>query len=190
VLPPAGSGADPWRDTTIERGVEHMALHTDRAGRWTDRVEDMVAWVLLTAALLLVLFACILGIGIHDRLVQQGQAEALDRVPASATLLESAPTLASAYSTSAPVKVRATWEDRWGAEHSGSVTVPPGLDNGSSVPIWVDRSGAAVPKPMTRGDALGVAGITAGLVIAAGVTTLAVLWAVLRRWLMVYNCAA
>ena len=167
-----------------------MALRMGWPGRWTDRVEDMAAWVLLTAALLLVLFACILGIGIHDRLLQRGQADALDRVPASATLLESAPTLASAYSTGAPVKVAATWEDRWGAEHTGSVTAPPGLDKGSSVPIWVDRSGAAVPKPMTRGDALGVAGITAGLVIAAGVMTLAVLWAVLRRWLMAYSCAA
>jgi hypothetical protein len=150
----------------------------------------MAAWVLLTAALLLVLFACILGIGIRDRLVQQGQAEALDRVPASATLLESGPTFATAYSTGVPVDAQATWEDRWGMVHTGSVAVPPGLDEGSSVPIWVDRSGAAVPEPTTRGDALGVAVIVASLVIAAGLTTLTALWAVLQRGLMAYNCAA
>ena len=58
-----------------------MALRSRQARRWTDRVEDLAAWVLLAAGLLLVLFAGILGIGIHDRLVQQGQAEALDRTP-------------------------------------------------------------------------------------------------------------
>jgi hypothetical protein len=42
------------------------------------------------------------------------------------------------------------------------------LGAGSTVPIWIDRSGAAVPEPMSARDALGMAGITAGLVIVAG----------------------
>jgi hypothetical protein len=71
--------------------------------------------------------------------------------------------------------------------HTGLVTAPQGLDAGSTVPIWIDRSGAAVPEPMSARDALGMAGITAGLVILAGVMVLAVLWAILGRVLMASN---
>ena len=167
-----------------------MALRAGRAGRWTDRVEDVAAWVLLAAGLLLVLVGVVLGIGVYDGMVQQGHAEAVDRTPASATLLDSAPTIAYAEATGPPVDVHATWKDRWGTTHTGLVTAPQGLDAGSTVPIWIDRSGAAVPEPMSARDALGMAGITAGLVIVAGVMVLAVVWAVLGRVLMAYDCAA
>ena len=123
-------------------------------------------------------------------MVHQGHAESVDRTPASATLLDSAPTIAYAEATGPPVDVHATWKDRWGTTHTGLVTAPQGLDAGSTVPIWIDRSGAAVPEPTSARDALGMAGITAGLVILAGVMVLAVLWAVLGRVLMAYKCAA
>ena len=167
-----------------------MALRRGRPDRWTDRVEDLASWVLLAAGLLLVLFACTTGIGIHDRLVQQGRAEALDRTPTSATLLERAPTLASAYSDGTPMAVNATWDDRWGVERTGSVSAPEGLAKGSTLQIWIDQSGAPVPKPTTSGDALALAGIITGLVIVAGVVVLALLWVALHRGLMAYNCAA
>ena len=167
-----------------------MALRAGRAGRWTDRVEDVAAWVLLAAGLLVILFGGVLGIGVYDRMVHQGDAEAVDRTSASATLLDSAPMVASAYASGSPVDVHATWKDRWGTTHTGLVTAPQGLDAGSTVPIWIDRSGAAVPEPMSARDALGMAGITAGLVIVAGVMVLAVVWAVLGRVLMAYRCAA
>jgi hypothetical protein len=64
------------------------------------------------------------------------------------------------------------------------------LGAGSTVPIWIDRSGAAVPEPMSARDAFGMAGITAGLVIVAGVMVLAVVWAILGRVLMAYSRAA
>jgi hypothetical protein len=167
-----------------------MALRAGRAGRWTDRVEDMAAWVLLATGLLVVLVACMFGVELHDRMVQQSQAEALDRTPASATLLERAPTSASPYSARAPVVVTAAWEDPWGNEHTGTVSAPEGLAKGSTLPIWIDRSGASVPRPITSGDALALAGIIAGLIILAGAAVLALLWMALQRGLMAYNCAA
>ena len=81
-------------------------------------------------------------------------------------------------------------KDRLGMTHTGLVTAPEGLDAGSTVPIWIDRSGAAVPEPMSARDALGMAGITAGLVIVAGVMVLAVVWVILGRVLMASNSAA
>jgi hypothetical protein len=167
-----------------------MVLRASRAGRWTDRVEDVAAWVLLAAGLLVVLCGAVFGIGAYDRVVHQGHAEAVDRTPASATLQDSAPTIAYAEPTAPPLDVRATWKDRRGATHTGLVRAPQGLDAGSTVPIWIDRSGAAVPEPLSARHALGIAGITAGLVIVAGVMVLAVVWAVLGRVLMAYNCAA
>jgi hypothetical protein len=167
-----------------------MAFRKGRPTRWTDRVEDMAAWVLLAAGLLVILFACTSGIGVHDRMVQQGRAEALDRTSTSATLLKSAPLIASPYDSGAPVRLLATWEDRWGMERTGLVTAPQGSPRGSVLPIWIDRSGASVPGPTTSGDALALAGITTGLIISGGVAALAVVWAVLRHVLMAYNCAA
>ena len=167
-----------------------MALRRGRPTRWTERVEDVAAWVLLAAGLLAVLFACTFGIGVHDRMAQQAQAEALDRTATTATLLESTPPIASPYNAGAPVSVQATWEDRWGTERTGPVTAPQGFVKGSALPIWIDRSGAAVPTPMTSGDALAIAGIITGLIISGGLAALAVLWAALQHVLMAYNCAA
>jgi hypothetical protein len=167
-----------------------MALHRGRPDRWTDRVEDLASWVLLAAGLLVVLFTCTTGIGIHDRLVQQGRAESLDRTPTSATLLERAPTFVSPYTDAAPVAVTATWADRQGVERTGLVSAPEGSAKGSTLQIWIDQSGAPVLKPITSGDALALAGIITGLVIVAGVVVLALLWVALQRGLMAYNYAA
>jgi len=189
-MPCRSDGApNPGGNEAIETGVGQMALRTGRAGRWTDHVEDVAAWVLLAAGLLLVLVGVVLGIGVHNGMVQQGHAEAVDRTPASATLLDSAP-IAYAEATGPPVDVHGTWKDRWGTTHTGLVTAAQGLDAGTTVPIWIDRSGAAVPEPMSARDALATAWITAGLATVAGEMVLAVVWAVLGRVLMTCNCAA
>jgi hypothetical protein len=96
-----------------------MALGAGRAGRWADRVEDVAAWVLLAAGLLVVLCGGVFGIGLYDRMVRQGHAESVDRTPAAATLLDSVSTIAYAEPTAPPVAVYATWEDRWGTTHTG-----------------------------------------------------------------------
>jgi hypothetical protein len=123
-------------------------------------------------------------------MVRQGQAEALDRTATSATLLERSLLIASPYNAGAPVDMPATWVDRWGMDHTGLVAAPQGFAKGSTLTIWIDRSGASVPEPKTSGDALVLAGIVTGLVFSGGVVALAVLWAVLRHVLMAYNCAA
>ena len=167
-----------------------MALRAGRAGRWTDRVEDAGAWVLLAAGLLLIVFAGARGIGVHEQLVDQARTDALDRTPATATLLNAAPTIGSDYAISAPVWAMATWRDRSGVSHNGSVTAPQGLDAGRAVRIWIDRSGSAVHEPTSDGEALGMAAITAVIIIVAGAGVLAALWGVLKRVTLSYNYAA
>lgn len=168
-----------------------MARHAGRTSRWTDRVEDVAAWMLLVAGLLLVLFGWLIGVGVYDRLIQQGRAEALDRTPTSATLPIDAPTVASVYATGpAAVGANAVWHDRFGVAHTGIVTAPQGLEAGGTVAIWIDRSGSAVPEPTSSGDAFAAAAISAVVVIVGGASVLAGLWALVRRVLLAYNCAA
>ena len=63
-----------------------MTLRAGRAGRWTDRVEDAGAWVLLATGLLLIIFAGARGIGVHEQLVEQARTEASDRTPIPVSL--------------------------------------------------------------------------------------------------------
>jgi hypothetical protein len=70
------------------------------------------------------------------------------------------------------------------------VAAQQGLAAGSTVPIWIDRSGAAVPEPTSSGDALKVATITAAMTVVVGTVVLAALWCLLRRITVLYNCAA
>jgi hypothetical protein len=167
-----------------------MALCRGRTGRWTDRVEDATAWVLLAAGLLVVLVGCRFGIGVHDRLADQARAEALDRTPAVATLLNASPAVGSDSTFSTPLETAATWRDRSGVPHTGTVPAPQGLEAGRTVQIWIDRSGAAVPEPTSDGDALEMATITAVITVLAGAIVLAALWGIVRRITLFYNCAA
>ncbi len=123
-----------------------MALRASRTGRWTDRIEDGTAWLLFTAALLAILFGCGLGVRVHDQLTEQGRAEARERTPAVATLLETAPTITSAYTVDASVGVTATWPDRWGTPHRGIVTAPPVPGGGQHGPD-LDRPVGGIGVP-------------------------------------------
>ena len=167
-----------------------MALGKGWTGRWTDRLEDATAWVLLAAGLLVVLFGSLFGIGVHDRLVDQARAEASDRMPAIATLLNASPAIGSDSTLSTPLWTAATWRDRSGVSQTGTVAAPPGLAAANTVGIWIDRSGAAVPEPTSDGVALEIATITAAITVLGGAIVLAALWCVVRRITLSCNCAA
>jgi hypothetical protein len=167
-----------------------MAFRARRTGRWTDRVEDATAWILLAAGLLMVLLGGVFGIAVHDRLTEKARAEALDREPTVATLLNAAPTIGSDSTLSMPVEVAATWRDRAGVPHTGTVPAPQGLEADTTVQIWIDRSGAAVPEPTSDGDALEMAIITAAITVLGGAPVLTALWCFVRRITLSYNCVA
>lgn len=150
-----------------------MARRAHRSRRVSDRIEDWAACVLLAGGMLLIQLSCVIGVRVHDQLVEQGRREALDRTPGIARLLATSPTLPSAYDTTSPVVVAASWRDRSGADHADAVSVPQALQAGSTVPIWTDRSGSAVPPPTSTDDALLSGVITASLVLGAAASVLA-----------------
>jgi hypothetical protein len=174
----------------LQREVGKVTVWRGGRRRWTDRVEDATAWVLLAAGLLVVLLGCLFGIGVHDRLADRARVEAADRTVVDATLLAPSPVVASDSTSSAPLLTAATWRDRSGATHTGVVAAQQGLPAGSTVPIWVDGSGAAVPAPTSGGDALQLATITAAITVSVGSIVLAALWCLVRRVTLRYNGVA
>ena len=166
-----------------------MALRIASARRTTDRIEDVAAWVLIAAGLLVVLFSCDVGVQIHNQSLERVRVEIAERAPTAARLLSDSRVNSSANPNSATVVVPATWHDRFGSPHNGLVMAPRGLRAGATVAIWTDSSGAMVPAPMTKEGALLIGLIGGGVALAAGIGLLFGLWALVRRATMAANCA-
>jgi hypothetical protein len=166
-----------------------MAPRTKPARRTTDRVEDMAAWILIAAGLLVALFSYVVGAQIYNQSLGRVQVERAERVPTSAQLLSDADVTSSVDSRSSTVMAPAIWQDRYGSTHDGLVMVPRGLRAGGKVAIWADATGANVPAPMTEQDALLIGLIGGGVALAGGIGLLFGLWALVRRATMAANCA-
>jgi uncharacterized protein (DUF2164 family) len=166
-----------------------MAPRTNSARRTTDRMEDMAAWVLIAAGLLVLLLSYGVGAQFYNQGLERVQVESAERAPAEARLLSDAQLNSSVSSRSSTVMAPATWQDRVGAAHDGFVMVPRGLRAGGKVAIWTDVSGANVPAPMTSRDALLIGFIGGGVALAGGIGLLFGLWVVVRRVTMAANCA-
>lgn len=166
-----------------------MALRTNSARRTIDRLEDMAAWVLIAAGLLVVLLSYGVGAQLYNQGLERVQVESAQRTPAEARLLSDAQLNNSMSSSSNTVMAPVTWQDRVGATHNGFVMVPRGLRAGAEVAIWTDVSGANVPAPMTNQDAVLVGLIGGGVALAGGIGLLFGLWALVRRAAMAANCA-
>jgi hypothetical protein len=146
--------------------------------RWTDLVEDVVAWTLTVLSLLTVFTAVIVGTGTFGEIAEKLRAEASTRTLVTATVLESVPMLAL---EQPPSDVPARWIGPDGQPRTDIVTVAAGTNAGDEVPIWMDRSGARVPPPPTQFSAVG-AGLLSGFsVLLAGGTVAGTVWLLVRR---------
>ncbi|MBW0116583.1 hypothetical protein I4J48_15150, partial [Pseudonocardia sp. KRD-169] len=115
--------------------------------RLTDVVEDLVAWMLACAGLLLLTVAVLGGIVVHAGTVERGRLESAARTSTEAVLLEDAAAAAGEYGTArGQVVVPARWLDPDGVSRTGSVTAGAGARAGAVVRIWLDRDGRVVPR--------------------------------------------
>ena len=153
--------------------------------RPTDRVEDAAAWVLAAAALLVALWGVLLGIDVHDGVVDRGRAAEQDRTRVEAVLGPDVPQIRDRGATSLTART-AQYTDPAGRRHGVLVTMSGNPPEGSLVPVWLDRDGNVVGAPPTGTDAvvLGVASgfgfVVGGVVLLLGTWT-AVRWALERR---------
>jgi hypothetical protein len=148
--------------------------------RATDRVEDVVSWVLLAALLVVAVAAVVVGLAVRDT-AARARIESVDRVPATAVLTADAPTVPSPYPTTVRLATPAAWVDAAGRRHTGVVDALEGTPAGTVVPVWLDRSGAVVPAPPTDQEGV-IAGVVAGgMVLVGGAVVLGSVWLATRR---------
>jgi hypothetical protein len=158
--------------------------------RWTDRIEDATAWAVTALGLLALVVGLVLGAQTYASRSEQGRAEAAERKPAEAVLLQAANEAPSPSGWSPPERVLATWVDAHGQERTGEITAQPPLPAGARVSIWVDAEGRPVSAPGDRSAALTSAAIVGGTVLLWAVIVLWGIWIATRRVLDARNAEA
>ena len=129
--------------------------------RRTDRVEDLVAWLLTTLGLFAAFGCLLVGHAAH------GHAGAAS--PVRAVLLVDAPP-APAVDQRVPsprLRTAVAWTGPDGAGLVASVSVAPALPAGSAVTLWVDGAGRVMADPAERSAEAWAFGISAGLTVVA-----------------------
>jgi hypothetical protein len=134
---------------TRRLGLDHNPLR-----RRSDVIE---AWLLPAAiAAFLVLgpvLAGLVGLRVHaDNAAAQRAEQAWHRVPAVLLRAAPGPMVSDSGADAWLVWTPARWV-AGGRARTGVVAAPSGTRAGATVPVWVDRAGAAQPPPLTPADA-------------------------------------
>lgn len=144
--------------------------------RGTDRVEDLVAWILSAAALLLIVVAGVVGLAVHGNELERAEQQRDTTYATRAVLLEPAPVEVGEGGWPVPTRALAAWTDRSGREHRGMVTVDGAQPAGAQVEVWVDDAGEITNRPPSAASAV-VAGVAVAVgILCAGGTLLVATW--------------
>lgn len=166
-------------------------VHSDRARRSraershprvTDRVEDVVAWLLVSVSLVLLVGSWMFGLAVQKGMEELVGAQSLDRVEVVAVLLETAPSLVGGSGgVGPPAGAVASWIGVDSQPHTGRVDAVSGSPVGTEVPVWIDHDGMLTTPPTTAADAW-VDGVLAGFdVLLLGLAVLVGVWMGVRR---------
>ena len=162
--------------------------------RATDRVEDLVAWMLITLALLTAVVAATLALRLYGAGMSRAEVETRERTQLQAVLLEQAPyaldvTESGRTVRRLPVPVPARYTTPDGTERRVDAPVLGPLPAGTTVAIWVDRSGTITSAPARSTDAVTSAAVSGGGVVAGGGVVLGGIWMAVRACLLRLNTA-
>jgi hypothetical protein len=133
-----------------------------------DRVEGAI--LLAVSAAFLTAFALAALLAGH---IYNSQSAAAARLrPTAAILSKPGPVVANMVNQAAQLQAQATWRLADGAKRSGLLTdlTAPAIDYawaGSTVPVWLNRSGDPRPPPPAQ-DEIVTNALTAGAVLATG----------------------
>jgi hypothetical protein len=154
--------------------------------RGTDRIEDLVAWLLTGAALLVIVIAVVTAVAVHGREAERAAADSRSASQTRAVLLEDAYVVPAEFGR-APAQARARWADRDGREHVGVVPVMHSEPTGAEAEVWIDAAGEITSRPDRPANAVFGAAVAALGVMCAGAVPLLVVWLGVRRLTGRYN---
>jgi hypothetical protein len=150
--------------------------------RPTDRMEDLLAWLLVSLGMLAALGAVLVGVAAHRAALIPGELG--DARPVRAVLLADAPPApAVAQPMRSPVPpVPVSWTSADGTEQTGELAVSSPLTAGTAVMAWLDREGRLTPTPPQHSSEAVAFGVGAALTAAAlAWALLAAAWSAVRR---------
>ncbi|MGH3328320.1 MAG: Rv1733c family protein [Streptomycetales bacterium] len=165
---------NPGRARMPTRCIRRLRLDPNPLRRTSDRLEGAVLGVLLVLTLCALVVAAIVTLNVYRTGVGIERAQALERHPITAVLMEDAVATASTVESSQvspthpPTKARWTAPD--GTARRGPVPAQMGSEAGSKVTVWVDATGRPVTEPQHRVETvtrtlLTGAGVAAGAIV-------------------------
>ena len=157
--------------------------------RRTDRVEDALAWLLTASAMIVLIGAVTVGVGVYTQSMDRSSQSV--RVQATAVLLvDASDKVADTSSAALFAGVPARWTDSVGRQHEDEVLARSDSRAGDQVSIWLDRDGDLTSPP---GSSLSAAldGLMIGIaVLGLGCCLIAAAWIGLRRIIFNHNTRA
>jgi hypothetical protein len=139
-------------------------------------VEDVVAWLLVAAGLLLVVLAGAAARDVHRDGLERARVQDAQRHQVSAVLIAGSDGMPGRYESRI-----ARWTGPDEQQRIGRVPVPGVWGRpGDRVDVWIDATGAPTRPPATASEAVQAAGVTAGAVLTAGLVLLSAAWLGLR----------
>jgi Flp pilus assembly protein TadB len=141
----------PRHTPAAGHALRRLTLGSGPLKRTSDRLEALARILLGFVLLLAIAVALAVATATYTQRRSEATAQAADRQRVMAELLEDASAPASgdvAYVRQAS----AVWTAPSGNEHQEVITVSPGARAGSTLFIWVDRSGDRTSPPMGDGD--------------------------------------
>jgi hypothetical protein len=140
-----------------------------------------MAWILTATGLLACVVALVVGAQVYGDGAARARAEAVERTPVQAVVLEQPRTSVAAYAgIRSPRAVRLSVAVRYrapnGVERDGAARVSGTPVPGTSVPIWVDRDGAVATAPTSHSVAVQAAVLSACTLGGIALLLLVGLW--------------
>jgi hypothetical protein len=155
--------------------------------RWTDRLQTVVGWAVVVAAVLTLACAGMSGASAYRAGLDRIQRDVAARTTIVGVLLDDA---APAPGAGPARPVRVSYVDLQGRARVGQVPVTGNLMAGTPVRVEVDGDGRVGTEPPTRGDAVFAAVSAAVAVALLGAFLLGMAWCGVRYAVTVRNQAA
>lgn len=171
------------RVTWLGRVVRGLRPDRNALRRGTDVAEAVIKAGLLAVFLALAPVLVMTAVHLtHTATTRTMRAEHSSWRRLHAILLGTAPYVI-AYGLAAGVPVEARWTLPDGSRRTGEVTAPPGTRAGSTVAVWIDRSGKPTGPPLPRSAVAARESLAAALTVIALALVLAYCGTVTRRML-------